>query len=822
MNKKIVSAFITCALLAGYGATPMSHAVAAQDSAQTVAAPAGARPAAAPAQGEEEPEPLYMPRNVRAAYELGSRSMDGKPGPNYWQNTAVHDIHVTVMPPSRTVSATQVMTYTNNSRDYLARLPVRLYMNSRLPEAQREVDVSEDYLTPGVSIDAFSINGVETPWAPLPGSGDTFKVIQLPIPLGPGESVTMSFDWHYELAAPKHEGVVDPTTFFLGYFYPRITPYNDTDTDALSGVPGFDVEEFTYRSGRERFDDFADFNVSVTVPKNYGVWASGELQNANEVLQPKYAQRLEESRTSDKVINIATPAEMKAGQVTTQTASVTWKWKAENITTFGIGLSDHYVWDAGSVVVDSATGRRASVESAYPVEATDYKNMVEDAKAALVFGSTQWPGVPYPYPKTSVFVGGADEEFPMLINDGAEAPPVPGATVRFVAAHELLHSYFPFYMGIDERRYPMLDEGWTTAFEYLFGLQDVGKEQADLLFKAVRSGNTLAPIPGADIPIITPADATRGRISGINAYEKSALGFLALKELMGDEAFKASLQEYIARWNGKHSLPWDMFNTFNETYGQNLNWFWNNWYFEPNHLDLAIENVKPGANGTTVTVKNIGGFAMPFDLVVQYADNSVETFRQTPALWKDSPASASIALTSTKEIKAALLDTGIFMDPTNGNNVWPNVPVADPYAPVIAQVKSADGKATISMTLPAKTQATAPGQYYLPSTVIVALQVVSPTMTPANAIKAAAAGVGIKVDDAQIVAGENIAGQPSKVLRTTANLQGTQYGYDSYAVNTPAGTYQVTFLVPNVSASVIESLRARAYPELLKKVVLAP
>lgn len=818
MNKKLVSAFIACALLAGYGATPLSHAVAAQDSAQTIASPSGALPAAVPAQGEVEPPPLYMPRNVKSAYDLGSRSMDGKPGPNYWQNSAVHDIHVTVMPPSRIVSATQVMTYTNNSRDYLTMLPVRLYMNSRLPEAQREVDISEDFLTPGVTIDAFSINGVETPWAPLPGSGDTFKAIQLPMPLGPGESVSMSFDWHYELAAPKHEGVVDPTTFFLGYFYPRITPYNDTDI--ASAVPGFDTEEFTYRSGRERFDDFADFNVSVTVPKNYGVWASGELQNADEVLQPAYAKRLAESRTSDKVINIATPAEMKAGKVTTQTDTVTWQWKAENITTFGIGLSDHYVWDAGSVVVDPATGRRASVESAYPVEATDFKNMVEDAKAALSFGSTQWPGVPYPYPKTTAFVGGADEEFPMLINDGAEAPAVPGATVRFVAAHELLHSYFPFYMGIDERRYPMLDEGWTTAFEYLFGVEDVGKEQADLLFKAIRSGETLSPIPGADIPIITPSDATRGRVSSINAYGKSALAYLALKDLMGDEAFKASLHEFIARWNGKHPLPWDMFNTFNETYGENLNWFWNNWFFEPHYLDLAIEDVKPGTDGTTVTVKNIGGFAMPFDLIVQYADDSVATFHQTPALWKDTPASANIVLTGTKEIKAALLDTGVFMDVTNGNNVWPNVPAADPYAPFIAQVKSADGSAAISMTLPAKTQATAPGQYYLPSTVIVALQVVSPSITAADAIKASAAGVGLKVEDAQIITGENIAGKPSQELRTTATIQGTTYGYDSYAVNTPAGTYQITFLVPNASA--VESLRARAYPELLKKVTLLP
>lgn len=819
MNKRLVSAFVACALLAGYGAAPMSHAVAAHDSAQTTTSPASALPSALPAQGEVEPEPLYMPRNVRSAYDLGSRSMDGLPGPNYWQNSAVHDIQITVMPPGRTVTGAEVITYTNNSRDYLARLPVRLYMNVRLPEAQREENVTPDFLTPGVTIDAFSINGEETPWSPVPGSGDTYKVINLPMPLVPEESVTLAFDWHYDLATQtKHEGAVDPTTFFLAYFFPRITSHNDTDV--ASALAGFDTEEFTYRSGRERFDDFADFTVSVTVPKNYGVWATGELQNADEVLQPEYAERLQESRTSDDVINIATPAEMKAGKVTTQTEAVTWQWKADNVTTFAIGLSDHYVWDAGSVVVDPATGRRASVQSAYPVEATDYKNMVEDAKAALSFASTQWPGVPYPYPTTTVFVGGADEEFPMMVNDSAEAPRVPGGTVRFVAAHELLHSWFPFYMGTDERRYPMLDEGWTTAFEYLFGLQDVGKEQADALFRAIRSNNLLAQIPGADIPSITPADATRGRISGINAYEKSALAYLALKDLMGDEAFKASLHEFIDRWNGKHPQPWDMFNTFNETYGENLNWFWNNWFFEPHYLDLAIGNVQPGADGVTVTVQNVGGFAVPFDLKVQYADDSVDTFHQTPAVWKDSPASATIVLTSTQEIKAALLDGGIFVDVTPNDNVWPNEPVADPYAPVQVRVKIPDGSAAVSMTLPAKTQILAPNQFALPTSVLVLLNVVSPTISAQDAIKTSAAGLGVKFEDGQIVDGEDIAGQPSKVLRTTAAIQGTLYGYDSYAVNTPDATYQIMLLVPN--ASVVETLRAKAYPELLKEVALLP
>ncbi len=803
--------FVTLCLSAILALTVGASRVAAQQDAPN-------------APGAPSVQELYIPRNVQAAYDLGTRSPDGKPGPNYWQNTAVHDIHITVAPPSRTITGTETITYTNNSPDYIANLPVRLYMNVRLPEAQREENKSPDFLTSGTHIDEFRINGETTPWAPLPGvSGVTFKVIPLPVPLAPGESINLAFDWHYELATePKHEGVVDPTSFFLAYFFPRVSPYNDTDIASV--VPGFDTEEFTYRSGRERFDDFADFTVSVEVPKNFVVWATGDLQNPDEVLQPLYAQRLHDSLTSDAVINIATPAETQDGQVTAQDDTVTWKWQADNVTTFGIGLSDHYVWDAGSVVVDPETDRRASVQAAYPVEATDYQNMVEDGKSALAFGSTQWPGVPYPYSKTTIFVGGGDEEFPMMANDSPEPPPIPGATVRFVAAHELLHTYFPFYMGIDERRYPMLDEGWTTAFEYLFGLDDVGKAQADVLFKAVRSSKLVAPAPGVDIPIITPADATRGPIASNNAYEKSALAYLALKEMMGDDAFKASLHEFINRWHGKHPLPWDMFNTFNATSNEDLTWFFNNWFFEPNYIDLAIEDVTQGTDGTEIYVHNVGGFAIPFDVNVLYADGSSETLHQDPSIWKESPRTATITIpgtiTGTGEVQAASLDGGIFMEASQANNVWPFIPAADPRAPVVAQVASADGTASISMTLPAKSVAIAPMQLNTPLGVIVALMVNPPTTTALDAIKTSAAAVNVDTGAGQIVAGESIAGYPSKVLRSTANLGGATYGYDSYAFTTPAATYQILLLLPNAASA--DAYRQSIYPDLLHTVVVAP
>jgi hypothetical protein len=485
-----------------------------------------------------------MPRDVRAAYAAGTRSPDGNPGPKYWQNHAVHTMDITVAPPSRTISATQEITFTNNSPNAMPFVAFKLLQNVRRPDAMREKVFPENFFTSGIQIDELRVNGVEQEWTPDAGVAGLHTLPMSPT-LESGESATFSIRWHFDLGdhvSGTKEGAVDPTTYFLAYFFPRVAVADDVNHLF------WDTREFTY-GPNEQYNNFADFNVTVHAPKDFVVWATGDLLNPDEVLQPEYAQRLRDSLTSDEVIKIATPAELQAGQVTVQDDIVSWQWQANNVPDFVVALSDSYHWDAGSVVVDPGTGRRASVQAAYDEAAKDFQRMVEFGKGALDFGSTEWPGVPYPYSKTTIFRGVADEEYPMFANDGSNDDEL---FTRFVVAHELLHSWFPFYMGINEQRYGFMDEGWTTAFEYLINERDLGPAGATDLFQRFRSGNLVPAYNGADIPIITPGDSVSGIALAINEYEKSALGYLALKELMGDGPFKAALHEFMARWNGKH------------------------------------------------------------------------------------------------------------------------------------------------------------------------------------------------------------------------------------------------------------------------------
>ncbi len=623
---------------------------------------------------------LALPRAVASAYAAGTRSADGNPGPNYWQNSSVHDIQLTVMPPDRIIRGTQTITYTNNSPRDLEFVPIRLYQNAHRPTAPREEEHPPEFLTEGVTINSFKVNGQEIPFTAEPNSPETLKIIKLPQPIPAGGEATFEIDWHYEIANfPAKEGVVDPTTFAIAYFFPRIAPIRDDEYGAPI-YPGFDLQDFTYRPGREFNNDFADFDVAVTVPKDYLVWATGELQNPDEVLQPDAAKRYADSLNSDETITVATAEDLAAGQVTAQTDTVTWRWKAQDIPDFALGLSDHYTWDAGSVVGDPATGARVGVSAAYPESAAEtYTTMVQDQRDIITFASTEWPGVAWPWPRSTVFLGNGDEEWPMMANDTAGSPQ-PGTNPRFVASHELMHQYFPFAMGINEQRYPILDEGWTTAFEYFFNSKDLGAAMEDQLFSGFRGTFMTMPFAGTEIPAIAPADALRGIPAGDNAYGKASHAYIALRNLLGDEAFKAGLHAFIERWEGKHPLPWDMFNTFNDVTGQDLNWFWHNWFYTDGYIDLSITGVTQTADGWSVDVHNTGGFAVPFTIVATYADGSTQTVERGVAAWKNATTD-TVTLPGDQEPTKVEIQMGPFRDATPADSAWVSPNAAVPASP---------------------------------------------------------------------------------------------------------------------------------------------
>ncbi|MDQ8012763.1 MAG: M1 family metallopeptidase [Flavobacterium nitrogenifigens] len=597
---------------------------------------------------------LYMPRNIKKAYENGTRSKDGKPGVNYWQNRGKYNMEISVDPKTRLVSGTETIIYENNSKDTLKNLVIRFVNNLHKPTSSRGNDVSEDFLSDGLTITSLKVeNEVYKEDAKKWG---TVGNVKLQKPILPNSKTNINIQWNYPLSKESgREGQIDETTFFVAYSYPRVSVFDDYN--GWDRLPHTDRQEF--------YNDFNDYVFSVKAPKNYVVYATGDLLNPDEVLQPEFASRLKKSYTTDEILHVANEQEMKSGIVTKQYDWNVWKFEAKNITDVCFGLSDHYLWDASSVIVDKKTNRRVSVQAAYDIKGTDFVNSVKNNQYALDWFSNNWPGVPYPFSKMTAFQGFADMEYPMMCNDSEMGDPI---FAQLVQDHEVAHTYFPFYMGINETRYAFMDEGWATTFEYLIGIAEHGKEAADNFYKEFRVKHYINDRSSEqDQPIITMSTQVSGAGYGNNSYGKASLSYLALKDLLGDDLFKKALHDYMDNWNGKHPIPWDYFNSFNTATGKNLNWFFNNWFFTNNYLDIAVKGIS--ADKKTITIENIGGFAIPFDVIITYADKSKVTLHQTPAIWEKNQKTARITLKSTKKIAQIQLDGGIFMDATPENNI---------------------------------------------------------------------------------------------------------------------------------------------------------
>jgi Peptidase family M1 domain len=600
---------------------------------------------------------LYISRDVKKAFDKGTRSPDGKPGKNYWQNTGHYNISITVLPPNRTVKGTEQVTYFNNSPDTLKRLNMKLILNIHRAGATRFRSTTPDYITPGMQVDSIFVNGERKPWDNDKALG-TNQYVELSAPLLPHDSLKLNITWHYEVSLKsEREGLIDPTTFYIGYFYPRVSVYDDYN--------GWDRLEFNDR--QEFYNDFNDYTLSVTVPKNFIVWATGTLQNPEQVLRPEYVKRMTQSMTSDSVIHIVTAADLAKKNITTQNELNTWVWKANDISDMVTAVSDHYDWDGASTVVDDATHRRASMQAAFDDKSEDFHLAVKWGLHTLNWLSHNIPGVPYPFPKMTAFQGFADMEFPMMVNDSHETD-LPDA--QLLQDHEMAHTYFPFYMGINETRYGYMDEGWATTLELFLNEDEVGKQNALDIYRKGRIRPYITdPSSSEDLPIITPTSELVGGYAH-NAYGKASLSYLALKDLLGDQLFLKALHVYMGNWHGKHPIPWDFFNSINSGSGMNLNWFFYNWFFTNDYIDIALQHVTKDSNGYMLAIQNIGGFAIPFDVKLTYTDGTTQTVHQTPVVWQYNQKQVSVHIKTGKTVSSVTLDNGIFMDADASNNTW--------------------------------------------------------------------------------------------------------------------------------------------------------
>ncbi len=612
---------------------------------------------------------LDMKRNFRDAYEKGSRSMDGKPGKAYWQNRSDYQIKATIDPATRTLSGSETITYTNNSPDSLRSLTIRLYQDIMKKGGARDWGIPEEDVTEGVILSRVAINGEEidvsnpssTPSrysrgpAPQVRRTGTNLFLRLDERLGTGQQVKLEIDWSFVI--PQNSrlrmGTYGPSSFFVAYWFPQVAVYDDID--------GWDRNN--YMGTVEMYNDFGDFEVEITMPDSVMVWGTGVLQNAEEVLAATQLERYQQAWKSDEVVRIVTAEDQEKGDFLKkgEKGFLTWKYKAEYVPDFAFGVSDSYLWDGCSIEVEP--GRRVFTDAAYRPDGEYYDQAAATARTVVKDLSEEIPAVPYPFPSVTVFNGSGGMEFPMIVNDG---PVRSTFGLLTLTHHEIAHSYFPFYMGINERKYAWMDEGWAQFIPNDLTQRLEPESPNPMMWTAMALGATAGT--DTELPLMTPSLLT-GSGYGNHAYSKPAMAYATLRDMLGNEKFTSALQHYIDQWHGKHPVPYDFFYSINKASGKNLDWFWEPWFFQTVEPDLALTDVKVKGGALSATVRNVGGLPVPAHITVTFDDNSTEEMHHSAMVWEKSDVLV-VKQKFDKKIKMVAVGGQTIPESNREDNIW--------------------------------------------------------------------------------------------------------------------------------------------------------
>lgn len=618
---------------------------------------------------------LPIPRNIQKTYTNNTRSTTGKPGSNYWQNTANYLINVNFYPGSRQLDGTVNIDYTNNSPDTLKEIWFKLYPNLYKKGTVRQQQIDPNDECDGMHINNITINGKtkevsslneetghksNSPSMAFAKDAKLFKIdgtnMKITVsPVAPKQTIHFIISYSYILNKNSHirTGEIDEGSAFVAYFFPRIAVYDDID--------GWN--EIPYTGAQEFYNDFCNFKANITVPKNYVIWATGNLQNASTVLQEKYVQRIAEAEQSDGITTIIDTTDLKQGNITTDNATNTWQFEANDVTDFVFATSNHYIWKASSLVVDKKTKRRTRVDAAFNPIHTDYFEVIDYARKTVEAMSYTLPAWPYPYPHETIFDGLDQMEYPMMVNDNPEEDRTDAITLT---DHEIFHTMFPFYMGTNETKYAWMDEGWATMGEWLISnIIDSSINDDYGIYAYEKTAET-----EEDIPIIRLSTQQSPSTYFTNSYPKPALGYLYVKDMLGDALFTKALHYYIEQWHGKHPMPYDFFNCMNIGSGKNLNWFWKRWFFDNGFPDLAITKVKHQKNNYTVVVTSIGTKPVPIDLTIYYVDGTKQTIHRSISVWENNNATVSLAFNANKTIQKLVLGSTYIPDVNKADNVY--------------------------------------------------------------------------------------------------------------------------------------------------------
>jgi uncharacterized protein YxeA len=522
---------------------------------------------------------------------------------SYWQQHVDYSMEIDMDVNSYQYQGKQKLVYTNNSPDVLNRVYYHLYFNAFQPGSEMDVRSRtikdpdprvEDRISKllpteigYIKVNSLKQNGTTISHETV----GTVLEVKLNKPIQPGETVT--FDMDFNAQVPKQirrsgRNNAEGVALSMTQWYPKLAEYDDE---------GWHADPYI---GREFHGVWGDFDVKLTIDKNYVVGGTGYQQ----------------------------------GEPKVQSGKKTIHFKAPKVHDFTWAADPDFIHDTVQVPNGPVLNfyYKKDLEQKY---LDNWKNLQPETVKLMQFFSKHVGK--YPYEQYSVIQGGdGGMEYAMstLITGQRSFGSLVGVT-----AHELAHTWFQFLLATNEAKHEWMDEGFTSYISAL-AMNSLREEPRENPLVGSYRGYIGLANSGVEQPLTTHADRyIYNQAYGAAAYSKGAVFLAQLGYVIGEDNLKKTIKKYYDDFSFKHPKPMDIVRTAERITDLELDWYLIDFGQTTNTIDYSVKAVE----GKSITLERIGLMPMPIDLSVTYSDGSTGEFYIPLQMMRgEKPTSATV------------------------------------------------------------------------------------------------------------------------------------------------------------------------------------
>ena len=566
----------------------------------------------------------------------------------YWQQHVDYKMEIDMDVNNYQYQGKQKLVYTNNSPDVLNKVFYHLFFNAFQPGSEMDArlqsiedpdsrmvttvgDVKESRIS---KLKPNEIGYINVTSLKQNGSfvnhitAGTILEVTLNKAILPGESVT--FDMVFDAQVPVQirrsgRNNAEGVALSMTQWYPKLSEY---DFEGWHAYPYI---------GREFHGVWGDFDLKLTIDKNYVVGGTGYLQPNPKVNGNKK----------------------------------TLHFKAPKVHDFTWAADPDYIHD--TMQVPNGPMLNFFYKKDLPAENLQFWKDLQPKTVEMMQYFSENIGE-YPYDQYSVIQGGdGGMEYAMctLITGKRKFGSLMGVT-----AHELAHTWFQFLLATNEGKHEWMDEGFTSYISH-YAMDYINKKNADNPAAGAYRGYDYLAKSGKEKPQGTHADRYATNLAyGITAYNKGEVFLSQLGYVIGQDNLKKTLKQYFNDWAFKHPTPNDFIRVAEKVSGLELEWYLTDWTLTTNTIDYGVKNIE----GNKVTLERIGDMPMPIDLEVNYTDGTTESIYIPLQMMRgEKPTNATLikdwawayptyTFTAKKAVKSVEIDPKNLMADINKTN----------------------------------------------------------------------------------------------------------------------------------------------------------